>query len=209
MDAAHPKHVITKLPENGLRTSGRDHPVCVMPHPPPCICVCHRDRSLQPLYLSTLFNNLFVHTFTNLGTMWPSCPAISEVLHLRIPCVHLHHPSIGDPGSCQVRHLGEWPSAVVSESDHGLSKARCSSSSMATPQSHNHHRLLGSGFPSSSPCSSSASVDGCLGSTSSRSSSSSCSLSSSSDVEESAGQFTNRQAPNYTIRATSWETRGM
>ena len=62
--------VIMKLPENGCRTLGRDHPdhrvVRVMPHPPLCIWAHPHDQSLQPLYLSTLFYNLFVHTITNL-----------------------------------------------------------------------------------------------------------------------------------------------
>ena len=65
-----------------------------MPHPLLHIWAHPRDWSLQPLYLSTLFYNLFVHTykFTNLGTMQPLCPTISEVFHLQLPCMHLYHP---------------------------------------------------------------------------------------------------------------------
>ena len=121
--------------------------------------------------------------------------------------------SIGDPCSSGVGCLRERPSAVVSESDCGSSKARCSSSSMVTPQSHDHHCLLGSGSPSSSPCSSSASGDGSSGSASSHSSSSSgssssCSSSSSSNVEESEGQLMSQRAPSLTMWAASWEMRG-
>ena len=62
--------------------------------------------------------------------------------------------SIGDPSSCGVRRLGEWPSVVALEFDHGSSKVSRSSSSMATPKSCDCHRLLGSDCLSSSPCSS-------------------------------------------------------
>ena len=72
MDVACPKHIIMKLPQNSRRTSGMDHPdfqvVCVMPHSPLHIWAHPHDRSLQPLYLSTLFHNLSVHNFTNLQT---------------------------------------------------------------------------------------------------------------------------------------------
>ena len=85
-----PKHIITKLPENDRRTSGRDHPDCwvvhVMPHPPPHIWSHPRDWSQQLLYLSILFYNLFVHNFTNLQT-WDT-GAISVAIvphHLRGP----------------------------------------------------------------------------------------------------------------------------
>ena len=98
--------------------------------------------------------------------------------------------SIGDPGSRGVRRLGEWPSAVVSESDHGSSKASHSCSPITISQSH-EHCLFGSCLPSwsSSLCSSSASVVSGSGFTSSHSSP------SSSDVEESAGQLTSWQSP--------------
>ena len=128
--------------------------------------------------------------------------------------------SIGDPSSGGVTHLGEQPSAVASESDHGSSKARRSSSFMVNPQSRGHHHLLGFGSPSSSPYSSSTSVDGGLGpvsscsslslcySSSSCPSSSSCSSSSSSIEEESSGQLTRWRAPSLTMQAPSWEMRG-
>ena len=63
MDAACLKHVIMEWPENSHRTLGRDHPDCwvvrVMPHPSPHIWVHPCDWSLQPLYLFTLFYNLY------------------------------------------------------------------------------------------------------------------------------------------------------
>ena len=55
--------MIMKWPENGCRTSGRDHLDCwvihMMPHPPLHIWAHPHDWSLQPLYLSTLFYNLY------------------------------------------------------------------------------------------------------------------------------------------------------
>ena len=195
----HPKRVIMKLPENGCRTLGREHLDCwvvhMMPYPPPHIWAHPHDWSLQLLYLSTLFYNLFVHTFTNLQIRGlrslHAPPSQRSSTSDSLVCTSTA-TSIGNPGSHGVGCLGNQPSAVASESDHGLSKVRHSSSSMAAPQSHDHRRLLGSGSPSSSPCSSSASVDGGLGSASSRCSSSSCSLSSSSNVEESVGQLTSQ-----------------
>ena len=49
---------------------GRDIPgcwdVCLMPHPPPHICVCPCNRSLQPLYLHYFYNAALRNYFTNL-----------------------------------------------------------------------------------------------------------------------------------------------
>ena len=67
------RHGTSEVHEHGIalkchKTSGRDHPdrwlVRLMPHPPPHIWAHPRDRSLQPLYLSTLYYNHC--TFTNL-----------------------------------------------------------------------------------------------------------------------------------------------
>ena len=113
-----------KWPEYGCRTSGRDHPecrvVCMMPHPPPHIWVHPHNRSLQPLYFIYIILQS-VHTFTNLQnvrTMQPSCPTISNSLVCTSTAA-----SMGDPGSRRVTCLGEQPSAVASESNHGSSKA--------------------------------------------------------------------------------------
>ena len=61
MDVACPKHVNMKLPKNGHKALGGDHPnhrvVCMMPHPPPHIWACPCDRSLQLLYLSAVYYN--------------------------------------------------------------------------------------------------------------------------------------------------------
>ena len=146
-----------------------------------------------------------VHTFTNLqmqGLCSPHAPPSQRSSTSDSLACTSTATSIGDPSSHRVRCLWEQPSAVASESDHGSSKVRHSSSSMADPQSCDCHRLLDSGSPSSLPCLSSVSVDGSLGSTSSHSSpssyssSSSCSSSSSSDVEELAGQLTRWLAPS-------------
>ena len=63
MDAVRLKCVNMKWPEKSCRTSGRDHPdhrvVHMMPHPPPHIWACTHNQSLQLLYLSTLFYNLY------------------------------------------------------------------------------------------------------------------------------------------------------
>ena len=90
MDTACPKCIIPKLPENGRRTLGRDHPECqvvrMMPHPPLHIWAHPRDWSLQPLYLSTLFYKLFVHNFTNLQTQdTGTIPMALTPHHLRGP----------------------------------------------------------------------------------------------------------------------------
>ena len=67
-DMARLKCVNMKLPKNGCKSLGRDHPDCwmvhVMPHPPQHIWACPHNWSLQPLYLSTLYYNRC--TFTNL-----------------------------------------------------------------------------------------------------------------------------------------------
>ena len=85
VDAACPKHVNMKLVENGRRTLGRDHPdpwvVCMMAHPPSHIWAHPHDRSLQPLYLSTLFYNPFVHNLTNLQTQDTSMTSMATMPH--------------------------------------------------------------------------------------------------------------------------------
>ena len=57
----HPNRVNMKLPKNSHKALGRDHPdhrvVHVMPHPPLHIWARPCDRSLQPLYLPTLYYN--------------------------------------------------------------------------------------------------------------------------------------------------------
>ena len=126
--------------------------------------------------------------------MLPSPPAISQRSSTSdsLACTSTT-ASIGDPGSCRVGRLGEWPSAPMNASQSCERRClfgSCSSSWSAC--------LISSS--SSSPCLGSASVIGGLGS------SSSCSSSSSSDMEESAGQLTSWRSPNLAIRATSWET---
>ena len=58
----------------------------MMPHPPPHIWAHPCDRSLQPLYLSTLFCNTFVHNLTNLQTQdTGAIPTALMLCHLRGP----------------------------------------------------------------------------------------------------------------------------
>ena len=63
--------------------------------------------------------------------------------------------SIGDPGTCGVRRLGEWPSApitIVSESDLRSSYASLSPSTMTTSQCREWCHIFGSHSSSWSIC---------------------------------------------------------
>ena len=60
--------------------------------------------------------------------------------------------SRGDPGSCGVECTEKWPPTVSSESNHGSSKVRGSSSSTIDPHSHNRPCPCGLTSCSVSPC---------------------------------------------------------
>ena len=111
------------------------------------------------IYLHYITTAVYFYKSTNLH-MWGLCgpfapPAQSSSTSYSHVCT-LTAISLGNPGSCGVKHPREWPPAVASESDCGSSKVRRSSSSMIDPHSHNCHRLCSSASCSVSPCSSSA-----------------------------------------------------
>ena len=212
-DVPCPKCVIMKLLENGHRTLGRDHPdcwvVCVMPHLP-----AYLGASPQPEPTTALFIYIILQSLCTLLQIYKLGDYVTITpRHLRGPPPPslLRAPPL-PPLLATLAHVG----SDVLGSGHpwwrqnltvGHRRRAAPPLPWPPPQSHDCYHLLGSGSPSSSPCSSSTSVDDGLGSTSSHSSPSPCSSSSSSNVEESAGQLTSQWAPSLTIWAASWGMR--
>ena len=96
-------------------------------------------------YIYTHFFYNFNTIFTNYGITLPSPPTISQRSSISdsLMCTS-NATSIGDPGSCGVGCLREWPSAVASESDCRSSYASLSSSPMTASQSRKCRHLFGS-----------------------------------------------------------------
>ena len=100
-DAVRPKCMNMKLPKNGCKTQGRDHPdhwvVCLMPHPPLRIWAHPHDWSLQLLYLSTLYYNSC--TFTNIQIYRSKDRAALTPHQLRVPppLTPAHAPQLWSP----------------------------------------------------------------------------------------------------------------
>ena len=121
---------------------------CTMPHPPSHIWAHPHDWSLQPLYLSPFLFTILTRVFSTKSNYTNIFPAIAQRSSNfdSLTCTSTA-ASIGDPSTCGVRHLREWPSTPItlaSESDRGSSYASLSSSPMTASQSCEHHCLFGS-----------------------------------------------------------------
>ena len=194
----HPRCTHRKLPKNGHRTGElwpqytQSTGCSTQCHTFPCIF----EHIPQPEPTSTLFIPISYYNFTtsfatksNYVNIFPTIAQRSSNSD-SLTCTSTA-TSIGDPSTCGVRCLGEWPSTpitVVSESDHG-SSASLSSSPMTTSQSHKCCHLFGSHSSSWSICLAPSSLSSPRSSLVSVVSGSGyhSSSSSSCDVEESAG----------------------
>ena len=99
---------------------------------------------LQPEPTTALFtlcyNAAHGNYFTNLqkgGWGGPPTPPAQRASTSE-SCACTSMASCGHPSTCGVECAGEWPPTVVSESDHGSSKARGCSSSIMDPHSRNY-----------------------------------------------------------------------
>ena len=121
------------LSENGHRTSGTvhlDRQVVCMTHILPHVfghipAIGAYNHFIYLHYFTILYTILQTHSYLTPQTQRSST---SDSLTCTSTTA-----SIGDPSSRGVRHLGEQPSAVVLESDHGLSKVSHSSSPLLSP----------------------------------------------------------------------------